>query len=169
MSEIDEACRAYAAKVAEPWSRDVSGSERLWMLTYRPQSERQLRQRLPMCQTVTEAAGHRWQLIDVTTTFESWLAQHEYRSEYLRDPQALRFGALDDFADCLVDQVASQLSEADKATVSALLGSGALFGLIPVARLLHGVVKNIPGRMLVLHPEPGQGPSFSFRAGTNWV
>jgi hypothetical protein len=122
-----------------------------------------------MCQTATEAAGHRWQLIDITTTFESWLEQHEYRDEYLRDPEALQFGALEDFADCLVDNVTSQLNEADNATVSALLGSGSLFGLIPVARILHGVAENIPGRMLVFRPESGQGASFCFQAGTSGV
>ncbi len=165
MSEIDDACQAYARQLREPWNPHLSGPERVWMLTYRPASERRLRHRLPMFRTATEAAGRKWQLIDVTTSFEDWLEKHEYRDEYLRDPESLQFGALDEFADCLIDDVATQLRQAMQDTVSALLGSASLFGLVRVSRLLHGVARDIPGRMLVFFPGSRQDNNYRLLDG----
>ncbi len=152
MSAIDEACRAYERQLKEPWTAHLAGPERVWMLTYRPDSERRLRQRLPMFWTSTEAAGRTWQLIDVTTSFERWLEPHEYRDDYVRDPEALQYGALDEFAEYLVDEVTGQLRQGDNNTVSALLGAASLFGLMRVSRLLNAVADQIPGRMLVFFP-----------------
>lgn len=152
MSAIDDACRAYERLLREQWRTSVSGPERVWMLTYRPDSERRLRHRLPMFETATEASNRAWQLIDISTTFETWLARHEYRDSYLADPDALQFGALDEFAEFLVDEIARQLREADDATVSALLGAASLFGLVRLSRVLNDVARLIPGRLLVFFP-----------------
>jgi hypothetical protein len=152
VSAIDDACRAYERQLREPWTSHLSGPERVWMLTYRPDSERRLRHRLPMFRTATEAAGRTWQLIDITTSFERWLDAHEYRDEYLRDPDALYYGALDQFAEHLIDEVGRQLRGADDQTVSVLLGAASLFGLVRLSRLLSAVADEIPGRMLVLFP-----------------
>lgn len=110
MSAIDNAAEAYTHRLKEPWRVHISGPERVWMLTYRPESERRIRHRLPMFETVTETAGKRWQLIDVTSTFELWLDAHEYRDEYLADPEALQYGALDEFADHLARHVQDRLA-----------------------------------------------------------
>ena len=165
MSEIDDKCQAYARKLREPWNAHVSGPERVWMLTYPPESERRLRHRLPMFRTATEATERKWQLIDVSTTFEGWLENHEYRDEYLRAPEALRFGALDDFEDHVISEVSTQLRQADSETVSALLGAASLFGLMRVSRLLHGVAKEIPGRMLVFFPGSRQDNNYRLLDG----
>lgn len=165
MSEIDDACQAFARQLSEPWSAHLSGPERVWMLTYRPDSERRLRHRLPMFRTATEASQRKWQLIDMTTAFEDWLEQHEYRDEYLREPGSLQFGALDDFADRLVADVAHQLREADGETVSVLLGCASLFGLMRVSRLIHSVAKEIPGRLLVFFPGSRQDNNYRLLDG----
>jgi hypothetical protein len=135
MSAIDEAREAYERQLREPWKVHVSGPERVWMLTYRPDSERRLRHRLSSFETSTAAAGKSWQLIDVTTSFERWLDAHAYRDEYLADPEALQFGALDEFAEHLAAEVSTQLNLANDNTVSALLGAD-----------------QIPGRLLALFP-----------------
>jgi hypothetical protein len=152
MSEIDDACQAFVRQLSEPWSPHLAGPERVWMLTYRPDSERRLRHRLPMFRTATEASQRTWQLIDLTMSFEDWLQKHEYRDEYLREPESLGFGALDEFADLLVREVTARLREGDAETVSALLGSASLFGLMRVSRLIHELAKAVPGRLLVFFP-----------------
>lgn len=152
MSAIDEACTAYELRLREPWNAHVSGAERVWMLTYRPGDERRLRLRLKQFETATEAAGRTWQLIDVTTSFERWLDGHEYRDEYLTDPEALHYGALDEYADHLAQEVNEQLATADDTTVSTLLGAASLFGLVRLSRLIAAVADQIPGRLLVLFP-----------------
>lgn len=152
MSAIDEARQAFERQLREPWRAHLSGPERVWMLTYRPDSERRLRHRLPSFEASTAAAGRKWQLIDVTNAFEEWLRGHEYRDEYLADPEALHFGALDEFAERLAIDVSAQLESADKDTVSVLLGAASLFGLVRLSRLLASVADQIPGRLLVLFP-----------------
>lgn len=152
MSAIDDSAEAYARRLKDPWKSHISGPERVWMLTYRPDSERRLRHRLPMFVTATEAANRTWQLIDVTNSFEEWLDAHEYRDEYLADPEALGFGALDEFAESLATEVVKQLKAGDANTVSALLGAASLFGLIRLSRLIAAVADHIPGRLLVLFP-----------------
>ncbi len=152
MSAIDEAREAYERQLRQPWKANISGAERVWMLTYRPDSERRLRHRLPSFETSTAAAGKEWQLIDVTASFENWLDGHEYRDEYLSDPSALQFGALDEFADRLASEVSEQLAAADENTVSALLGAASLFGLVRLSRLLAAVADRIRGRLLVFFP-----------------
>lgn len=152
MSAIDEAREAYERQLREPWKTNISGPERVWMLTYRPDSERRLRHRLPSFETTTAAAGKNWQIIDVTTSFERWLAGHEYRDEYLTDPEALQFGALDEFAEQLATELSEKLDSADDNTVSALLGAASLFGLVRLSRLLAAIADRIPGRLLVLFP-----------------
>jgi hypothetical protein len=165
VSAIDDACRVYERHLKQPWTSQLSGPERVWMLTYRPEAERRLRHRLPMFQTATEAAGHPWQLIDVTTSFERWLGAHEYRDEYLHDPDALHYGALDDFADHLVGEVTDQLRQAGGRTVSVLLGAAALFGLVRLSRLLSAVADEIPGRLLVLFPGTRQDNNYRLLDG----
>ncbi len=152
MSAIDEAREAYERQLREPWKTHISGPERVWMLTYRPDSERRLRHRLPAFETVTAAGGRSWQLIDLTTSFERWLGAHEYRDEYLGDPDALQFGALDEFAEHLTAEVSTQLDSADDNTVSVLLGAASLFGLVRLSRLIAAVADRISGRLLVLFP-----------------
>jgi len=160
MSEIDDLLRAFEGQLEEPWKINLVGEEKVWMLTYRPESERRLRHRLERFRTVTESAGLRWQLIDVTNSLEESLGGHEYRDEYLRDPAALQSGVRHQLADGLISRVDAQLREADSQTVSALLGAGSLFGLIPISRLIQTVAKNIPGRMLVFFPGSRDGGSY---------
>jgi hypothetical protein len=152
MSAIDDAREAYERQLHERWRTHLSGPERVWILTYRPDHERRMRHRLSSFETATANANKKWQLIDVTTSFEKWLAGHEYQLEYLSDPEALQFGALDDFAERLAEEVSVQLDEADGDTVSVLLGAASLFGLVRLSRLIAAVADRIPGRLLVLFP-----------------
>ncbi len=152
MSAVDDACGAYERQLREPWKTQLSGAERVWMLTYRPYYERRLRHQLPAFKTATEASGRTWQLIDISTCFEGWLDGHEYRDEYLADPELLEHGALDDFADHLAQEVSTQLVTADDSTVSVLLGAASLFGLVRLSRVIAEVSDLIPGRILVLFP-----------------
>ena len=45
-----------------------------------------------------------------------------------------------------------RLEAADANTVSALLGTASLFGLIRLSRLIAAIADRIPGRLLVLFP-----------------
>lgn len=152
MSAIDDACDAYQAQLRLPWRQHLSGPEKVWMLTYRPDHERRLRQRLSRFETATLEAGYSWQLIDISNEFEDWLEGHEYRDEYLAEPENLGYGALDEFADVLAEHVRAQLRQGDDKTVAALLGAASLFGLTRLSRLIVEVSNDIAGRLLVFFP-----------------
>ena len=167
MSEIDDLLRAFEGQLEEPWKINLVGEEKVWMLTYRPESERRLRHRLGRFRVAAEAAGFKWQLIDVTYSLEKLLEADESRNEYLREPIASHDGVHHQFADGLISEVDAQLREADSATVSALLGSGSLFGLIPISRMMQTVAKNILGRMAVFFPGTHDGGSYRLLNAAN--
>lgn len=134
------------------------------MAIYPPDQERRLRLHVPDFATATKQAGHSWQLIDITTSFEEWMASHEYRDAYFESPELLE-PALADFFDRLCDQVRAELSgaDADEDTVVGLLGAGSLFGLgskVKVSALLAAVNKAIQGRLLVFFPGEHEGNSY---------
>ncbi len=149
MSAIDDACKAYERLLPEPWSASLSGPERVWMLTYRPDSERRLRHRLPMFRTATEAAGRRWQLIDISTSFESWLSQPRVPGRLPGGPRGAavrstrRVRGVPGRGDSR-----QRLREADDATVSGAAGRGLPLRARP----------RVPGPERRLPRDPGPTP-----------
>jgi hypothetical protein len=59
------------------------------MAIYPPDNERRLRLHVPDFAVATREAGHSWALIDITTSFERWMADHEYRASYFESPELL--------------------------------------------------------------------------------
>ena len=126
MSYVDELVAAYAKFVALPWQQNLAPPQRVWMAIYPPEHERRLRLHIPAFKAVTNEHGHSWALIDMTTSFEQWMAHHDYREAYFEDPELLQT-ALPAFFDHLVDEVRIQLTEhSDPDGVVGLLGTGTL-------------------------------------------
>jgi len=67
--------------VSLPWQQNLAPPQRVWMAVYPPEHERRLR--LPLHLTdfaaATKDAHHPWALADITTSFERWMADHDYR------------------------------------------------------------------------------------------
>ena len=176
MSYVDDLLASYRRFVRLPWPRNVAHAQRVWMAIYPPEHERRLRLNVPEFATATKQAGHGWQLIDITTSFEVWMANHEYRDAYFESPELLE-PALADFFDQLCDRVRSDLSlaDADENTVVGLLGAGSLFGLgshVKVSALLAEVNRAIQGRLLVFFPGEHDGNSYRLldaRDGGNYL
>lgn len=175
MSYIDDLVLAYREYVSLPWQDDLAAPQRVWMAIYPPDQERRLRLHVEDFAVATQEAGHPWGLIDITDSFERWMAGHEYRDEYFEDPDLL-VPALPAFLDVLVEDVAGQLR--DKSTpdsVIGLLGGGALFGLgeeVKVSALVNAVNDAILGRLLVFFPGEHEGNSYRLldaRDGWNYL
>jgi hypothetical protein len=134
------------------------------MAVYPPEHERRLRLHLPAFEAASKEHHHRWGLIDITTSFETWMAGHEYREAYFEDPDLLET-ALPAFFDHLAEEVRSQLGTHPSSDgVVALLGAGTIFGLgdaLKVSALLNAVNDGIAGRLLVFFP--GDVESNNFR------
>jgi Domain of unknown function (DUF1788) len=176
VSYIDELLAAYRKFVALPWQQNLAPPQRVWMAIYPPEHERRLRLHLPAFKAVTNATKehHQWALIDVTTSFERWMAVHEYRDSYFDDPELLET-ALPAFFDHLVAEVRAQLADHAEPGVVGLLGAGTLFGLgdaVKVSALLNAVNDAIAGRLLVFFPGEHEGNSYRLldaRDGWNYL
>lgn len=175
MSYVDELVAAYRRFVSLPWQQNLAGPQRVWMVMYPPEHERRVRLHLPAFKEATTVYHHPWALIDITTSFERWMANHDYRDAYFEDPELLQ-SALPGFFDQLVDSVRSELAaHATTDGVVALLGAGSLFGLgdaVKVSALLNAVSDAIAGRLLIFFPGEHEGSSYRLldaRDGWNYL
>ena len=164
MSYVNDLIESYRRLVTLPWPKNVGPPQRVWMAVYPPKYERRIRLSLPEFENVTIQAGHGWGSIDVTTSFEHWLADHEYAESYFQESELLET-ALPAFFDSLVREVREQLEVLDDPNgVIGLLGAGTLFGLgdqVKVSALMNSVKGSIAGRLLLFFP--GQYENESYR------
>lgn len=175
MSYVEDLLEEYRTFVALPWQLNLAPDQRVWMAVYPPEHERRLRLHLPDFDVATTHAGHSWALIDITRSFETWMANHEYRESYFESPELLE-PALPAYFSALVTEVRGQLEQhSDPAGVVGLLGAGALFGLgdaVKVSALLRSINDAIAGRLLVLFPGDHEGNSYRLldaRDGWNYL
>ena len=175
MSYVDDLLEAYGRFVSLPWQQHLAAAQRVWMAVYPPEDERRVRLHVPAFQAATSKHGHPWALIDITTSFEAWMAAHTYRDEYFADPELLE-SSMPAFFEHLVERVRSELAAHAAADgVVALLGAGTLFGLgeaVKVSGLLHRVRDAIAGRLLVFFPGDVDGNNYRLldaRDGWNYL
>lgn len=175
MSYVDDLLTAYRKFVALRWQRNLAPPQRVWMAVYPPEQERRLRLHLPAFKTATLEEHHSWSLVDVTKSFETWMAGHEYRDAYFEDPDLLESGLPAFFAH-LVEEVRTAIAAHDDPNgVVALLGAGTLFGLgdaLKVSALLNAVNDTIAGRLLVFFPGEHEGNRYRLldaRDGWNYL
>lgn len=175
MSYVDLLVEDYRKFVSLPWQTNIAAAQRVWMAVYPPDHERRLRLHVAAFEAATVQAKHNWFLHDLTTSFERWMAMHEYRDAYFEDPSLLE-SAMPAFMDELEMEVGDALrANPDESGVVALLGAGTLFGLgavVKVSALLERVSEHIKGRLLVFFPGEHEGNSYRLldaRDGWNYL
>lgn len=175
MSYVDELLDAYRKFVSLPWQQSLAPPQRVWMAVYPPEHERRVRLHLTDFQVATKKAKHSWKPIDITSAFERWMANHEYRNEYFESPDLLET-ALPAFFAHLVQEVRGELSQyLDTDGVVGLVGAGTMFGLgdaVKVSALLNAVNDLIAGRLLVFFPGEHEGNDYRLldaRDGWNYL
>ena len=173
MSYVDDLLAAYRKFVALPWQQNLAPPQRVWMAVYPPEHERRLRLHLPAFKAATNEYHHTWALVDITNSFERWMAAHDYREDYFKEPELLETTA---FFDALVFEVRSHLAEqVSPDGVVAVLGAGTLFGLgdaVKVSALLNAVNDAVAGRLLIFFPGEHEGNSYRLldaRDGWNYL
>lgn len=173
MSRIEGLLKAYEEFVAQPWTKNLSGAERVWFAVYEPAQERRLLFRIPEFETGTVKAGHGWAHLDVSGFFADWMANHKYREAYFEEPAAMEL-ALRGFANDAAAHVRQALTApgVDENTVMAISGVGALFGLVRTSTIIDQVTSAIRGRLLVFFPgryESSQYRLLDARDGWNYL
>lgn len=159
MSVVEELIDRYQRFVKIPWSDNVSGPEKVWILVYPPRDERRLRTRVTELEIATKEADHGWRLVDLTDEFAKWMASHEYRDSYFERPEDMSM-ALGSFGDHLEAVLTKHLADADRNSVTAVMGLGSLFGVYSVSEVIEAVNDQIEGRLLALFPGVRNGNNY---------
>lgn len=156
MSKVARLLNVYREHIAVPWQQGLAGIQRVIFAVYDPHDELRMRANLVEFEIATKAAGHAWQLIDITDVFPAWMAGQRYRESYFENPEDLDgyvAGQITGFTQDLEQDLRKKIAEsADTNTVTALLGVGALFGLTRVSHVVEKIADAVPGRLLVFFP-----------------
>ena len=173
MSKIDDLIAAYQKQISLPWHDLLSPQEKVWFCIYDPSQERRLWKQMETFAIVTQEAGHDWILVDVTFLFEQFLASNEHQEKYYRNPRLLKFEEKN-FLDHLSSYVGEQAQSSTSASVVAISGIGALYGIVRVSKIVEEIVKNvpIPGRLMVFFPGERDGKNYRLlkaRDGWNYL
>jgi len=166
-SRLNRLASAYRQHLSVPWQDGLAAIQRVIFAVYDKTDELRLRAQVDEFALITQQAGKRWLLIDVTDEFPRWMADQEYRDAYFECPEDLagyQSGELTEFIDWLIDRLRAQIAEhARSDTVVALLGVGSLFGLARVSRVVEGIKDSVAGRLLVFFPGEYHPENHSYR------
>lgn len=163
MSRISDLVDAYKAELFLTWRDNVSGGERVWMLVYPPDLERQMRHALPLLELATTQAGHDWVVLDVTDDFGHWLSSHRHAEAFYEESSDLTQSILDQFETILVARIRQTLEAGPENAVVALVGIGSIFPFLRASSVIKSVDSAVTGRLLVLFPGLHDAETHSFR------
>lgn len=177
-SKIAKLLSAYRQHLTVPWQKNLAAVQRTIFAVYNKSDELRLRAQLEEFALVTQQAGKKWLVLDLTLAFPEWMAAQEYQEAYFRSPKYLAGypnGELIEFVADLCNQLKHRIStEAGPDTVVVLFGVGALFGLARVSSVIEGIKEVIQGRLLVFfpgeyHPENHAYRLLDARDGWNYL
>ncbi len=163
MSRVSDLVDAYKAELSLTWEANVSGGERVWMLVYPPDLERQVRHSLPSLDLATTQANREWIVLDITDDFGKWLSSHKYAEAFYEEPTDLTASILDQFEATLVARIRHTLEIASPNAVVALVGIASIFPFLRASSVIKSVDSAITGRLLVLFPGLHDSENNSFR------
>lgn len=172
MSRIKLILKEYQKHISIPWSTGLAGSQKVIFVVYTPELERELRLYTDEFGTVTRQAGHDWSLIDLTSSFPQWFKTHPYMSEYLQSPEWLEGyceSHIPEFHSYLASIIKKTLQNSNAGAVTALSGTGTLFGFLRISALIQEIESDISGRLVVFFPGSFSNNNYSiFNARDGW-
>lgn len=153
-SRIDLLIEAYTKVVNEPWSSALSGQERIWFLVYDPTEQRKIELHIEDFETAAIRAGKKWEIISFKHCFPLWMANHEYREEYFRNPEYIVDQLEAEFIPYAIQFLKSELNKIQQSenTLIALKDVSALFGFARLSEILKNCDKDFKGRILIFFP-----------------
>jgi hypothetical protein len=154
MGRIEQLAEKYRQHIGLPWQQTVAGAQRVIMIVYDKDLERALQARRDLFAMATRGEGHEWFEVNVSDCFGEWMASEEYRDAYFESPDDLQLKLESEFAEFVARRVRAtcEKPQADKSSVVAVFGAGALFGLTRVSSVLKLVEPYIQGRLAVFFP-----------------
>jgi len=153
-SKIDQLLEAYEKVVSEPWSPALSGQEKIWFLVYDPADQRKIDLHMDDFETITMHAGKKWKSISMKGCFPAWMAHHEYKEEYFKNPEFIVDQLEAEFIPFAIQFMKKELEQCgqDQDTVVAVRDVSSLFGFARLSEILKSCDKDIQGRLLIFFP-----------------
>ena len=153
MSKIKRLIQSYSDYIAIPWRANAAAAQRVVFCVYNENEELRLRAKIDELDIVTQQAGHKWAVFDLTDTFANWLAGQRYAKSYFQKPHLLST-FLPKYLTYLAEDFDSFLkaNNVDEGYVVALLGVGSLFGFLKVKEVVDKFAPMVKGRLLVFFP-----------------
>jgi hypothetical protein len=153
MSRVEDLAEKYAQHIGIPWTRNVSGAQRVVMVVYDKELERTLSERIGLFEIATTEAQHGWRQLDLSTAFANWIAREEYRDDYFEYPEDLGL-KLEEFTQHVAGLIREVLIDdgVDDATAVAITGLGCLFGFTSISTIINIIEPDIRGRLILFFP-----------------
>jgi hypothetical protein len=154
MSRIQQLAKMYGQHIATAWQRTIAGSQRVIMIVYDKELERDILAHKTEFEIVTKEGNHDWVEINIASAFAEWMAEIDYREAYFNSPEDLQLKIEAEFTPFVAAKLCSVLDRPDvtESSVVALFGVGALFGFTRISQVLKLVEPSIKGRLVVFFP-----------------
>ena len=154
MSRIQQLAKIYGQHIATAWQRTVADSQRVIMIVYDKEIERDILAHKDEFEIATKQANHDWFEVNVAPAFAEWIAAAEYRDAYFESPDDLQLKLESEFTGFVADKIRAVLSRSDvsDSSVVAVFGVAALFAFTRVSQVLKLVEPSIRGRLVIFFP-----------------
>lgn len=154
MSRIQQLAKIYGQHIATAWQRTVADSQRVVMIIYDKELERDILAHKDEFEIATKQANHDWFEVDVAPAFAEWIAADEYRDAYFESPADLQLKLEAEFTGFVANRLRAVLDREDVSDTSvvAVFGVGALFAFTRVSQVLRLVEPSIRGRLVIFFP-----------------
>jgi hypothetical protein len=154
MSRIQQLAKTYGQHIATAWQRTVADSQRVIMIVYDKELERDILAHKGEFEIASKQANHDWFEVNIAPAFAEWIAEAEYRDAYFESPDDLQLKLESEFTRFVADKIREVLNREDvpDSSVVAVFGAGALFAFTRVSEVLKLVEPSIRGRLIIFFP-----------------
>ena len=174
ISKVDQLITAFDKVVREPWNNKLSGQEKVWFLVYDPSEQRKIDLRIRDFENTTIKSGKKWVEISLKSCFPTWMAAHDYKEEYFKNPELLVDSLKNDFKNYAVGFLKNEIENPkfDNNTLIVIKDISSLFGFTRMSDVINGCSSILKGRMLIFFPgefEKNQYRLLDARDGWNYL
>jgi len=148
---VDEILGQFRRQVSLPWAKETLPDYRVWIMHYEKSLERRIHGRLHEFESAVTLSGRGCTTLNLASLVPNWFAENELFEGLVAQPDELP-GMLFDFQSSVAKAVSAALDGLGENDMLALIGAGALFGLIRVSALTEKVAPLVRGRLLLLFP-----------------
>lgn len=154
ISKVDQLISAFDKVVREPWNNTLSGQEKVWFLVYDPSEQRKIDLRIGDFENTTIKTGKKWVEISLKSCFPNWMAAHDYKEEYFKNPELLVDSLKSDFKNYAIGFLKSEIEnpKIENNTLIVIKDISSLFGFTRMSDVINGCSSILKGRMLIFFP-----------------